>query len=172
MDSTHESLNLYTESYNPAAISTASEFWEVFTSKWKKNKNKNKNKKKKKQFSVSCVLPNEWNFYTKKWVWSLLAHFWASWSNQFQFLSNLAHSFQRRQLLICFLCGCLTPWRNGSASDSRSEGCVFKSRRGQIFLVIRNNILTALINLLANKTSSVTGLEPAIPRSEVWCLIH
>ena len=23
-----------------------------------------------------------------------------------------------------------TPWRNGSASDSRSEGCVFKSRRG------------------------------------------
>ena len=25
-----------------------------------------------------------------------------------------------------------TPWRNGSASDSRSEGCVFKSRRGQI----------------------------------------
>ena len=31
-------------------------------------------------------------------------------------------------------CGCFsskTPWRNGSASDSRSEGCVFKSRRGQ-----------------------------------------
>ena len=28
----------------------------------------------------------------------------------------------------------LTPWRNGSASDSRSEGCVFESRRGQIFL--------------------------------------
>ena len=25
----------------------------------------------------------------------------------------------------------LTPWRNGSASDSRSEGCVFESRRGQ-----------------------------------------
>ena len=24
----------------------------------------------------------------------------------------------------------LTPWRNGSASDSRSEGCVFESRRG------------------------------------------
>ena len=22
------------------------------------------------------------------------------------------------------------PWRNGSASDSRSEGCVFESRRG------------------------------------------
>ena len=27
-----------------------------------------------------------------------------------------------------------TPWRNGSASDSRSEGCVFESRRGQHFL--------------------------------------
>ena len=26
----------------------------------------------------------------------------------------------------------LTPWRNGSASDSRSEGCVFESRRGQV----------------------------------------
>ncbi len=25
-----------------------------------------------------------------------------------------------------------TSWRNGSASDSRSEGCVFKSRRGQV----------------------------------------
>lgn len=25
-----------------------------------------------------------------------------------------------------------TPWRNGSASDSRSEGCVFKSRRGHV----------------------------------------
>ncbi len=26
-----------------------------------------------------------------------------------------------------------TLWRNGSASDSRSEGCVFKSRQGQQF---------------------------------------
>ena len=24
-------------------------------------------------------------------------------------------------------------WRNGSASDSRSEGCVFESRRAQFF---------------------------------------
>ena len=30
-----------------------------------------------------------------------------------------------------------TPWRNGSASDSRSEGCVFKSRRGQSKLFIQ-----------------------------------
>ncbi len=32
----------------------------------------------------------------------------------------------------------MTPWRNGSASDSRSEGCVFKSRRGQIRYLILN----------------------------------
>ena len=30
----------------------------------------------------------------------------------------------------------MTPWRNGSASDSRSEGCVFKSRRSQHFIYI------------------------------------
>ena len=30
----------------------------------------------------------------------------------------------------------LTPWRNGSASDSRSEGCVFESRRGQQYFRI------------------------------------
>lgn len=171
----------------------------------------------------------------------------------------------------------MTPWRNGSASDSRSEGCVFKSRRGQNFLkslyhskvekkrteknsentfvsCMRNpkmwnasrfcvsslrrghaNLLCIvpilvyvqpkLYNLWSifcdlalhcmtllwvlkrgthllevqtfhevrntvrigarknwylsegdistkNEVSSVTGLEPAIPRSEVWCLIH
>ena len=27
----------------------------------------------------------------------------------------------------------MDPWRNGSASDSRSEGCVFDSRRVQIY---------------------------------------
>ena len=34
----------------------------------------------------------------------------------------------------------LTLWRNGSASDSRSEGCVFESRQGQyaflVFIVV------------------------------------
>ena len=29
-------------------------------------------------------------------------------------------------------------WRNGSASDSRSEGCVFESRRGQITFLLKN----------------------------------
>ena len=35
----------------------------------------------------------------------------------------------------------LTPWRNGSASDSRSEGCVFKSRRGHLFSFLNNTEL-------------------------------
>ena len=36
----------------------------------------------------------------------------------------------------------LTPWRNGSASDSRSEGCVFESRRSQLtfFVIIQSAI--------------------------------
>ena len=36
--------------------------------------------------------------------------------------------------LIWYFLGLLlmTPWRNGSASDSRPEGCAFKSRRGQL----------------------------------------
>ena len=28
------------------------------------------------------------------------------------------------------------PWRNGSASDSRSEGCVFDSRRVHFFKIL------------------------------------
>ena len=31
---------------------------------------------------------------------------------------------------------CETWWRNGSASASRAEGCVFKSRPGQIFFLV------------------------------------
>ena len=37
------------------------------------------------------------------------------------------------RLLETTLPSIMTPWRNGSASDSRSEGCVFESRRGQNF---------------------------------------
>ena len=39
----------------------------------------------------------------------------------------------RRTRFLSILHHMSTPWRNGSASDSRSEGCVFKSRRGQKF---------------------------------------
>ena len=34
----------------------------------------------------------------------------------------------------------LTPWRNGSASDSKSEGCVFESRRGHKTFLLSNTI--------------------------------
>ena len=36
----------------------------------------------------------------------------------------------------------MAPWRNGSASDSRSEGCVFESRRGQFFSDDQNELRT------------------------------
>ena len=36
-------------------------------------------------------------------------------------------------------CLIVTPWRNGSASDSRSEDCVFESRRGQLIFYILNH---------------------------------
>ena len=44
--------------------------------------------------------------------------------------SNLGRTFILFPSLIYLLENKLTPWRNGSASDSRSEGCVFESRRG------------------------------------------
>ena len=34
-----------------------------------------------------------------------------------------------------------TPWRNGSASDSRSEGCVFESRRGHNYIFVTTKTL-------------------------------
>ncbi|RDX60469.1 hypothetical protein CR513_61387, partial [Mucuna pruriens] len=37
------------------------------------------------------------------------------------------------QKVACSIHVSLDPWRNGSASDSRSEGCVFDSRRVQTF---------------------------------------
>ena len=51
-----------------------------------------------------------------------------------------------------------TPWRNGSASDSRSEGCVFESRRGQLtFFAIHCNFET--INIEKNKKAVQKGME-------------
>ena len=34
----------------------------------------------------------------------------------------------------------MTPWRNGSASDFRSEGCVFESRRGQVNIFLSQKL--------------------------------
>ena len=48
--------------------------------------------------------------------------------------SNLGRTLILFPSSIYLFANKLTPWRNGSASDSRSEGCVFESRRGQTFL--------------------------------------
>ena len=44
--------------------------------------------------------------------------------------SNLGRTLILFPSSIYLFANKLTPWRNGSASDSRSEGCVFESRRG------------------------------------------
>ena len=50
------------------------------------------------------------------------------------YLFNKYNKFETVYIcLSIFLLPPVTPWRNGSASDSRSEGCVFESRRGQTF---------------------------------------
>ena len=52
-----------------------------------------------------------------------------------------------------------TPWRNGSASDSRSEGCVFESRRAHLF----GCSLAPFFGLRGHrgkKKASLGGLEP------------
>ena len=52
----------------------------------------------------------------------------------------------------------LTPWRNGSASDSRSEGCVYESRRGQRkFLFISSIVLIEILSPLRNSSSVIVS---------------
>ena len=62
-----------------------------------------------------------WHKYNKHKLIVLNKHFFFNWKN-----SNIL-------IVLRFKYG-EAPWRNGSASDSRSEGCVFKSRRGHTFL--------------------------------------
>ena len=50
----------------------------------------------------------------------------------------------------------LTPWRNGSASDSRSEGCVFESRRGQLTFYA---IILITISIEKNVKPVLKGVE-------------
>ena len=55
----------------------------------------------------------------------------------------------------------LTPWRNGSASDSRSEGCVFKSRRDQLFAfpAANSSLSNCTVILCGKKAASITALN-------------
>ena len=48
---------------------------------------------------------------------------------EYRFLYDSSCGTHNKQCRLSFYMS--TPWRNGSASDSRSEGCVFESRRGQ-----------------------------------------
>ena len=62
-------------------------------------------------------------------------------------------------LMFCYqesLISSLTPWRNGSASDSRSEGCVFESRRVQnLVLFDCENGLKSIMNTLRSHQSTL-----------------
>ena len=64
-----------------------------------------------------------------------------------------------------------TPWRNGSASDFRSEGCVFESRRGQLaFFVI---LITSGIQ--ENVKAVLKGVEimkQLVDINEKWCCVE
>ena len=54
-----------------------------------------------------------------------------------------------------------TPWRNGSASDSRSEGFVFKSRRDQLFAFPAVNSSLSLCTVIPcrKKAASIAALN-------------
>ena len=60
---------------------------------------------------------------------------------------------------------CIDSWRNGSASDSRSEGCVLKSSRGQLFAIS----YTKLLCLIARKFS--TKRKQHVLRHWICCLM-
>ena len=64
----------------------------------------------------------------------------------------------------------LTPWRNGSASDSRSEGCVFESRRGQkLFWDKMDSIERPLQNVHFSSTFWIKP-HPALIHSAQWMI--
>ena len=66
-------------------------------------------------------------------------------------LPNSRTVFSLNEVAFVFVLCCMqhdyykTLWRNGSASDSRSEGCVFKSRQGQRWIFFPKS--NALLNL-------------------------
>ena len=58
----------------------------------------------------------------------------------------------------------LTPWRNGSASDSRSEGCVFESRRGQKTFFLPNTYISLAMHGHWPNYYYMSNRQPAIIR--------
>ena len=62
--------------------------------------------------------------------------------------------------------GQVTPWRNGSASDSRSEGCVFESRRGQVMFYPRIAWLSRLVHV--SESLSIAGSRGGSCNPSYW----
>ena len=60
-----------------------------------------------------------------------------------------------------------TLWRNGSASDSRSEGCVFESRQGHFFLFLPTFPLFSLLFPYVHSCSSLFFLSVILLTSEI-----
>ena len=66
----------------------------------------------------------------------------------------------------------MAEWSKALVLGTSPKGRGFESHRCQTFFLHRNG--TRVSNLDRQKfiVPTMTGLEPAIPRSEVWCLIH
>ena len=83
--------------------------------------------------------------------------------------SNLGRTFILFPSQFCQIMIKLTPWRNGSASDSRSEGCVFKSRQGHTCSILKPCTVGGIASMCVKIPGS--GLEPATLRgycTETW----
>ena len=79
--------------------------------------------------------------------------------------SNLGRTFILFPSLIYLFATKLTPWRNGSASDSRSEGCVFESRRGQNLFYIIIFPLSYIVTPWRNGSASDSRSEGCVFKS-------
>ena len=86
-------------------------------------------------------------------------------------LTLIAIFFACIVLLATFSC-MWTPWRNGSASDSRSEGCVFESRRGQLTFFA---IILIIISIEKNVKVVLKGVEiikQLVKINEICCCVE
>ena len=66
-----------------------------------------------------------------------------------------------------------TPWRNGSASDSRSEGCVFESRRGQRTFLLSIILITICIKKNVKEIlKGVKSMKQVFKIDGKWCFVE
>ena len=130
-------VNIMPEDYRKV-----SSFWYfLFNTNWNPTETRNWEAKRDQ---VLLALLNR--FPSLKFIfygWDMLEKFQGLGHGHIQYFGNVfsfvlqskkKSSERKKKIQIIFRFGChrLTPWRNGSASDSKSEGCVFESRRGQL----------------------------------------